>query len=308
MPTHPDSSIPNPLEQLTLDQLRTRRSAKWTTHPADVLPLWVAEMDVLLAPPIAEAVHHAIAVGDTGYPAGQAYARALASFARDRWGWDGIEAERTAIVPDVMMGIVESLRLITDPGDAVVVYSPVYPPFYAFVSHADRRVIEAPLGTDGRLDLNALADAFTVARQVSDRPVLLLCNPHNPTGVVHARVELTAVAALGRQHGVRVISDEIHAPLVLAGAHFVPYLSVPGTDNAFACSQPQRAGISPVSRPRCWLPAPTPPMTWPGCPKRSATDQATSASSPIAPPSTTVRTGSMPCWPGLTTTAASSAT
>jgi cystathionine beta-lyase len=234
MPTHPDSSIPNPLEQLTLDQLRARTSAKWTTHPADVLPLWVAEMDVLLAPPIAEAVHNAIAVGDTGYPAGQAYARALASFARDRWGWDGIEAERTAIVPDVMMGIVETLRLITDPGDAVVVCSPVYPPFYAFVTHADRRVIEAPLGPDGRLDLNALADAFNVARQVSDRSVLLLCNPHNPTGVVHTRAELTAVAALGRQHGVRVISDEIHAPLVLAGADFVPYLSVPGTDNAFA--------------------------------------------------------------------------
>jgi cystathionine beta-lyase len=64
--------------------------------------------------------------------------------------------------------------------------------------------------------------------------VLLLCNPHNPTGVVHTRAELTAVAALAHHYGVRVVSDEIHAPLVLAGADFVPYLSVPGAENAFA--------------------------------------------------------------------------
>ena len=169
MLTHLNTRVPNPLEQLTIDQLRTRTSMKWTTHPADVLPLWVAEMDVLLAPAVARAVQEAIAAGDTGYPSGQAYARALASFATDLWGWDGIEVDRTAIVPDVMMGIVEALKLITDPGDTVVVCSPVYPPFYALVTHADRRVIEAPLGANWRLDLDALADAFVTARQVSDR-------------------------------------------------------------------------------------------------------------------------------------------
>jgi cystathionine beta-lyase len=234
MPTHPNHPLSNPLEQLTIDQLRSRTSMKWTTHPADVLPLWVAEMDVLLAPPVARTVHAAIAAGDTGYPSGPAYAHAVRGFAADRWGWTGIDVERTAIVPDVMMGIVEVLKLLTDPGDAVVVCSPVYPPFYAFVSHAGRRVIQAPLGADGRLDPAALAAAFDTARQASDRPVLLLCNPHNPTGVVHTRAELTAVAALARRHGVRVVSDEIHAPLVLAGAAFVPYLSVPGAEDAFA--------------------------------------------------------------------------
>ena len=234
MAIRPDTVVANPLEQLTLDQLRTRTSMKWTAYPADVLPLWVAEMDVLLAPAVADAVHQAIAAGDTGYPSGHAYTDALASFAADRWGLDGIAVERTAIVPDVMMGIVETLRLITDPGDAVVVCAPVYPPFYAFVSHADRRVIEAPLGPGWRLDLNALADAFAAARKLANHPVLLLSNPHNPTGVVHTRAELTAVAALARQHGVRVVSDEIHAPLVLPGAEFVPYLSVPGAEDAFA--------------------------------------------------------------------------
>lgn len=229
-----DTAVSNPLEQLTLEQLRTRTSMKWTAHPADVLPLWVAEMDVLLAPAVVDTVRRAIAAGDTGYPNGHAYAEALAAFAADRWGWDGIAVERTALVPDVMLGIVEVLRLITEPGDAVVLCSPVYPPFYAFVTHADRQVIEAPLGPDGRLDLGALADAFAVCRRTSKHPALLLASPHNPTGVVHTRDELTAVAALARRFGVRVISDEIHAPLVLAGAEFVPYLSVPGGEDGFA--------------------------------------------------------------------------
>ena len=72
----------NPLEVLSLDELRLRTSLKWRRYPADVLPLWVAEMDVPLAPPIAQALAEAIATGDTGYPEGDSYAQALAEFAR----------------------------------------------------------------------------------------------------------------------------------------------------------------------------------------------------------------------------------
>lgn len=219
----------NPLEVLTLEQLRARTSMKWNTHPRDVLPLWVAEMDVPLAPPVQDTLRAAITAGDTGYPCGHGYAEALAGFAEERWGWAGIEVARTAVVPDVMMGVVEALCLVTSPGDAVVVCSPVYPPFYAFVTHAGRRVIEAPLGVDGRLDLGTLESALR-----RHPAVLLLSSPHNPTGVVHTRAELSAVAGLARRYGVRVISDEIHAPLVLSGAEFVPYLSVPGSENSFA--------------------------------------------------------------------------
>ncbi|MGH3352270.1 MAG: MalY/PatB family protein [Nocardioides sp.] len=225
---------PNPLEELSLQQLRTRTSMKWRTHPADVLPLWVAEMDVRLAPSIVSALHSAIDAGDTGYPAGTRYAEELAAFAHRRWDWGGLAVERTTVVPDVMMGIVELLRLITDPGDSVVVNAPVYAPFYAFVSHADRRIAEAPLGEDSRIDIEALEEAFLRAKAVSRQAAFLLSNPHNPTGAVHTHEELEQVAALARRHGVRVISDEIHAPLVLAGASFTPYLSVPGSEDAFA--------------------------------------------------------------------------
>jgi cysteine-S-conjugate beta-lyase len=224
----------NPLEELTLDQLRKRTSAKWRTFPEDVLPLWVAEMDVLLAEPILRGLDQALRAGDTGYPAGTDYAEALSAFAVSRWGWNGVAVERSAIVPDVMMGIVEVLRLITKPGSPVVVNCPVYPPFYPFIEHMDRRVAEAPLGVDGRLDLDALQAAF-VQVAADDKPAAyLLCSPHNPTGTVHTAAELAAVASLASRHGVRVVVDEIHAPLVLPGARFVPYLSVSGTGTGFS--------------------------------------------------------------------------
>ncbi|MFF1482888.1 MalY/PatB family protein [Streptomyces sp. NPDC058301] len=226
----------NPLEELSLKQLRQRRSMKWRTHPADVLPLWVAEMDVPLAPPVADALREAIDTGDTGYPAGTDFAESLAGFASRRWTWDGVALDRTAVIPDVMMGAVQVLRLITDPGDPVIVNSPVYAPFYAFVTHDDRRIVEAPLAPDLRIDLDTLDETFRGARDRSGKGKIayLLSNPHNPTGTVHTAEELAAVAELARRYGVRVVADEIHAPLVLPGAEFTPYLSVPGAEDAFS--------------------------------------------------------------------------
>ena len=231
----------NPLEELTLQQLRLRTSMKWRAYPADVLPLWVAEMDVKLAPTVADALRTAIDNGDTGYPSGTAFAEAVSEFASQRWQWHDLEVSRTAIVPDVMLGVVETLRLVTDRGDAVVVNPPVYAPFYAFVSHDGRRVIEAPLDADGRIDLDALEEAFAHARASGGKVAYLLCNPHNPTGSVHTFDELRGVAERARRFGVRVVSDEIHAPVILAGARFIPYLSVPGAENAFALISASKA-------------------------------------------------------------------
>lgn len=214
---------------------------KWRARPEDVLPLWVAEMDVNLAPTVAEAIHRAVDIGDTGYPYGTGYAEAVSEFASRRWQWHDLEVSRTAVVPDVMLGVVEMLRLVTDRGDAVIVNPPVYPPFYAFVSHDGRRVIEAPLGSDGRLDLDALEEAFARAHASGSNVAYLLCNPHNPTGSVHTVDELRGVAERARQFDVRVVSDEIHAPLVLPGARFTPYLSLPGAEDALALMSASKA-------------------------------------------------------------------
>ena len=219
----------NPFDQLTLADLRQRSSAKWRVYPEDVLPLWVAEMDAPLAPPIADALRRAIDLGDTGYAAGDGYAHALAGFAADRWNWRDFPTAAAQLVPDVMRGIVEVLRLITTDDDPVVVTAPVYPPFFGFVTHAGRRIVQSGLDSSGRIDLDALDG--TLAR-LGPGAALLISNPHNPTGVVHTRAKLETIADLAARHRTRVVVDEIHAPLVLDGATFTPYLSVRGTEDA----------------------------------------------------------------------------
>lgn len=222
----------HPLRELTLEDLRRRTSIKWREYDPDVLPLWVAEMDVRLAEPIARAVTQAVADGDTGYPHGTGYAEAYAAFAAERWSWDGAHPARTALVADVMTGIVEAVGLVSSPGDPVVVNPPVYPPFFGYLEHAGRAIVEAPLGAGGRLDLDSLEAAFLHAAAAGRTVTYVLCNPQNPTAAVHTAAELAGVAALAHTYGVRVVVDEIHAPLVAEG--FVPYLSVPGADNAFS--------------------------------------------------------------------------
>jgi cysteine-S-conjugate beta-lyase len=133
------------------------------------------------------------------------------------------------------------LKLVTGPCDPVVVNCPVYPPFYQFVDHLGRKIVEAPLGPDGRLDLVALDAAFRSAAGSARRAAFLLCNPHNPTGTVHTAEELSAVAGLADRHGVRVVADEIHAPLVAPGTAFVPYLSVPGAENGLSLMSASKA-------------------------------------------------------------------
>lgn len=232
--THPD-----PLSGFTLADLRRRSSMKWRTYPEDVLPLWVAEMDAVLAEPVVEAVTDALTLGDTGYPRGSAYQEAFADLAAERWGWQP-DPGRMRLVTDVMLGIVEALDVVTKPGDVVVINPPVYPPFAGYVTYAGRQVLGVPLRADLRLDLDALEEAFAGADGV--RPAAyLLCNPHNPTGTAHTAEELARVAALARTYGVRVVVDEIHGPVELPGAAFVPYLTVPGGQDAFVLTSASKA-------------------------------------------------------------------
>jgi len=244
-----------PILGTTLDELRQRTSLKWRAYDDEVLPLWVAEMDVRPCPSVVEAVTTAMQAGDTGYPAevdarsaathgaGSTartdYADALAGLAKRRWDWE-FTPDQTLLVPDVMIGVSEVLRVLTDPGDAVVVNSPVYPPFYGFIGLVDRRAVEAPLGADHRVDLEELDRAFARARAGGRRAAYLLCNPHNPTGTVHTTDELVAIAALAAEHGVRVVVDEIHAPLVYAEARHTPYVTVPGGEDGIAVISPSK--------------------------------------------------------------------
>ena len=130
-------------------------------------------------PPIAEALAEALAIGDTGYPEGTAYAEAFAEFAIRRWGW-ALDVGACANVPDVMTGVVEVLKLLTESGDSVVINSPVYPPFYGFVKHMDRQVIEAPLNAEHRIDLAALDAGLLAGRARRPTRGVLAVQPAQP--------------------------------------------------------------------------------------------------------------------------------
>jgi cystathionine beta-lyase len=215
-----------------LEELRQRKSVKWRMHDPEVLPLWVAEMDVPLAPCVTEALHAAVDRGDTGYADGLRadlqpgeLARAFAGFAERQWGWrPDLTASR--VVADVMTGVAEVLQVLTEPGDGVVVCPPVYPPFFAVPLLVGRRVVEVPL-VDGGLDLDGIDRALAGGSRA-----VLLSSPHNPTGRVWTPAELEALDAVVRRHGAHVVADEIHAPLVLPGASFTPYLT---TERAAVC-------------------------------------------------------------------------
>jgi len=200
-------------DRLSLAELATRRSTKWTLHPPDVLPAFVAELDVPLAEPIARELAAAIARGDTGYANPTDLADAFASFARARYAWD-VDRKACFAVPDVMAGVVEALRVLVASGDGVAINTPVYPPFFAALDEARVRRIGAPLARDasGRydIDLGTLEAAFRDGARA-----YLLCNPHNPVGRAFSAQSLERVAELAAHYDVLVLSDEIHAPLSL---------------------------------------------------------------------------------------------
>ena len=213
------------LGNCSLEELRQRRSFKWATYPPDVLPAFVAEMDFTLAGPITRAVTAALALGDSGYSHMGDLGEAFAQFAASRFGWAPDPALMFAI-PDVMTGVSEVVDALVPPGAGIVVNPPVYPPFRFRFGYHGRHIIDAPLarGPDGRYRLDP--DAVEAALSRPDAAAYLLASPHNPTGNVWSRADLEMVADACQRHGTMLLVDEIHAPLVLPGARFVPFLSL----------------------------------------------------------------------------------
>ncbi|HEY9313131.1 MalY/PatB family protein [Williamsia sp.] len=241
MGTHPESSRLTDLTVDPLPVLRMRRSTKWSIFPDDVLPLPIAETDFALADPIAAALSEAIERSDTGYASPVPdLAESLSEFAAARWNWQ-IDPGQVTSVLDVGVGVVELLRVLASGGGTVVISPPVYPPFYHWIDEVGGQLREVPLvqtGQGWRLDLLALERAF------ADRPAAyVLCNPHNPVGRVHDREELAALVHLATRYGVTLVSDEIHAPLILTGGEFTPILTIPGAADV---------AVSLVSASKAW--------------------------------------------------------
>jgi cystathionine beta-lyase len=215
-------------DEIDLAQLRERRSYKWRAYPADVLPAFVAEMDFALADCVKRALIDAVERDDCGYAYPGGLVEAFVEFAAAYHGWQ-VDPDRVFMVADVMAGVDAVLRLGTEPGDGVVINTPVYPPFFEHITVQGRRVVEAPLAETSRgwqLDFDVIEQAFAAGARA-----YLLCNPHNPTGIVATKSDLERIASLADRYGVLVLSDEIHAPIAMPGAVHIPYAGL-GDDAA----------------------------------------------------------------------------
>jgi cysteine-S-conjugate beta-lyase len=225
------------LGDCSLPNLGKRKSLKWRTYPPDVVPAFVAEMDFTAAAEIGDAIRAALAIGDTGYPQVGELGEAFRSFTAARLGWRP-NSDRVFAVPDVMTGIVEVLLATTPHGSGVVINPPVYRPFFIRLGFIGRRIVEAPLA---RLDNGSYDLDFGVLDLMLARPdvrAYLLCSPHNPLGNVWSRDQLVTIADLCQRHKVRLLVDEIHAPLAMPEATYVPFGTIDHqmTERAFIFS------------------------------------------------------------------------
>ncbi|NMO93819.1 MalY/PatB family protein [Actinomycetospora sp. TBRC 11914] len=217
----------HPFDALTADAMRAGGSWKWSTAGTDargrgLIGAFVAEMDFPPAPAVAEAVRASADANHFGYLADAwvaDMAAACAAFWSDRFGW-APDPERIRPVPDVLTALTTTIRHFTPPGSPVLVPTPGYMPFLRVPAMLDRELVRVPLARDGwTLDPDALDAAFAA----SGAGLLVLVNPHNPTGRVLGEAELAAVTAVVERHGARVFADEIHAPLTFDGRVHRPY-------------------------------------------------------------------------------------
>ncbi|HZW27495.1 MAG TPA: PatB family C-S lyase [Trueperaceae bacterium] len=215
----------NPFRPLSVNELRTRACAKWRHYPAEVLPLWVAEMDFALADGIKEAIKAHVDSDDLGYPLRdgmdglrETVAERLERRYGARFPVDGITSLGSTVA-----GMVYGCRAFTEPGDEVLLLTPLYPPFKRSVVETGRVPVEVELvrGEERyELDMDAVRAAVTPRTRL-----LMLCNPHNPLGLVYTREELEALAELVLEHDLKVVSDELHADITYGATH-VPFASL----------------------------------------------------------------------------------
>ena len=212
--------------------LSQRRGNKWTLYGPDVLPAWVADMD--FAPPltIREWISGTALRGDLGYarradvdPMPGAFSR----WASRRYGWTPDPA-RMSIVVDIVQCLYVAVSAYSEPGDGVLIQSPIYPPILNSVAETGRRqllnpLVRGPVGFEVDFDhLRSLVDDRT--------RILVLCNPHNPSGRVFTRAELDGFAELALARDLIVLSDEIHADVIYPGRQHIPFASLGPEINA----------------------------------------------------------------------------
>jgi bifunctional pyridoxal-dependent enzyme with beta-cystathionase and maltose regulon repressor activities len=210
----------------SVDQLRRKRATKWHNVPADVLPAWVAETDFDLCPAVVDAIAAVLVRGDVGYPDwwSEPLADAFSERMSLRYGWRPDPAH-VRHVCDLIQAVQVVVGLSSPPGGAVALHVPNYPPFLRALDAMQRRTVAVPLepcGASWSFDPDRLDDAV----RASGAAVLIVVNPHNPTGRVFDRRELLSLAEIARRRDLVVVSDELHAELTHDPHRHVPFASL----------------------------------------------------------------------------------
>lgn len=209
-----------------------RPGVKWTWYEPGIIPAWVADMDLAPAAPITEEIHRYIDGGDLGYVNPllhhERVEQACATWLAKRHGWRPPD-EALRVVGDVMQGVAACIQAFTEPGDGIIIQTPVYHPFGWAIESAGRRIVEAPL-SDRASGFRVTAEALEGAI-AAGATMMLISNPHNPAGRVFSVEELVLIGDIAREHDLVVVSDEIHADLVYEPHRHVPIAGL-GSDLA----------------------------------------------------------------------------
>ena len=224
---------------------RDTDSYKWDSAPeADIIPLWVADMDFETFPAITEALQRRVAHGIFGYTrVPEAYYEAVCRWFKKRHGWH-INREDIIYTSGVVPAVSAVIKALTLPGDQVIVQGPVYNCFFSSIRNNGCEMVSNSL-IYNKEELRYEIDFDDLERKLKHERarLMLLCNPHNPGGRVWTRDELTRVAELCRKYGVRVVSDEIHCELTLYDNEYVPFGSLPDelSRDSITCCSPSKA-------------------------------------------------------------------
>ena len=220
-------------------------SYKWDSAPeADIIPLWVADMDFETFPGITEALQRRVAHGIFGYTrVPEAYYEAVCRWFDKRHGWH-INREDIIYTSGVVPAVSAVIKALTLPGDQVIVQGPVYNCFFSSIRNNGCEMVSNSL-IYNKEELRYEIDFDDLERKLKHERarLMLLCNPHNPGGRVWTRDELTRVAELCHKYGVRVVSDEIHCELTLYDNEYVPFGSLPDelSHGSITCCSPSKA-------------------------------------------------------------------
>ena len=211
---------------------RNTKCSKWDTTPPGVLPMWVADMDFPCAPGIVDALRQRIAHPVFGYTRmGDDDKQAIVDYYARHHGMK-LCAEEMLFTPGVVDSLLLAVHALTQPGDKVLIQSPVYGPFSGVIRRAKREIVENPLvqTESGRYEMD-LAD---LDKRLAECKLMLLCSPHNPCGRVWERETLQTVLDLCKKHRVPLVADEIHCDFVFDGKKHVSALTLTGAETGVA--------------------------------------------------------------------------